>query len=167
MRNITVKQYAESRGVTPEIVRRQLIRYEKDLQGHIVRTGRIRMLDETAVAILDQHRYPRETTVDIAEVDPKGEIEELRKNVADLLERLSKAQDQILELQNVHIELQRQQISLIEEKSRYQGMIEEKERTRKDQEQRITDQSKQIDELQKEVNSFQKSVFGFWRKRKP
>lgn len=166
MRKVTVKQYAESRGVTPEIVRRQIIRYEKELEGHVVIIGRARVLDETAVTILDQHRNRRGTAVDMAEVDPKGEIEELRKTVEDLLGKLNAAQNRIMELQNQQIELQKEQITLIEEKSRYQGMIEEKERNQQSQEQRISDQEQKITELQTEISSFQRSIFGFYRKKK-
>lgn len=166
MRRITVKQYAESRGVTPEIVRRQIIRYENELRGHVVRSGRARMLDETAVSILDLHRHPKVTPLDIAEVDPKGEIEELRKNVEELLGKLSEAQNRIMELQNQQIELQKEQITLIEEKSRYQGMIEERDRNQQSQEKRISDQEQKITELQTEISSFQRSIFGFYRKKK-
>lgn len=166
MERISVKEYARSRGVSSEIVRRQLVRYEKELEGHLSPLGKSKLLDEEAVKFLDGHRMQKTVTIELTDPETQKVIDELR-------EELRKAQQEITKLQAEQIELQRQQISLIEEKSRYQGMIEEKERSQKDQEKRIEEQNRelrenrqQMDVLWKEVNSFQRSVFGFWRKKK-
>ena len=61
---ISVKQYAESRGISGTAVRKQLARYAEELEGHIVVTSRRRMLDDEAVAFLDQHRQPKTLVID-------------------------------------------------------------------------------------------------------
>lgn len=173
MERISVKEYAKSRGVSPEIVRRQLIRYADDLKGHLSPLGKSKLLDEEAVRILDSHRLQRTVTVELADPETQRAMDELRKTIEDLRKQLDSTKDMV-------IDLQRENTSLIKESARYQGMIEEKERNQKSQEQRISDQEQRITsqeqkitnqeqkitELQTEVNSFQRSIFGLYRKKK-
>lgn len=159
MERMSVKEYAKSRGVSAEIVRRQLIRYADDLKGHLTPLGKSKLLDEEAVKILDSHRIQRTVTVELADPETQRAMDELRNTIEDLRNKLDSSKDLVIELQQKNLEL-------IEEKGRYQGMIEEKERNQKEQQQRISDQEQKISELQTEISSFQRSIFGFYRKKK-
>ena len=159
MEGISVKEYARSRGISAEIVRRQLIRYEKELEGHLKPQGKTKLLDEEAVTFLDGHRLQKSVTIELTDQEAQREINALKQTIEELRIKLEDAKTAV-------IELQEKQISLIEEKGRFQGMLEEKERSQKDTEQRLADQDQEIKDLRKDLDSFHKSVFGFWRKKK-
>ena len=46
MEVMTTRQFAESQQVTYEAIRKQLIRYREELEGHIIQKGRTKYLDE-------------------------------------------------------------------------------------------------------------------------
>lgn len=149
---LSVKEYARSRGISAEIVRRQIVRYEKELEGHLEPLGKSKLLDEEAVKFLDGHRLQKNVTIELTDTEVKREVEALKKTIEDLRGKLDEAKSSV-------IELQAKQIALIEEKGRFQGLLEAKEQSEKDKD-------REIEELRKDLSSFQKSVFGFWRKKK-
>ena len=53
---ITIRDYAKENNVSYEAIRKQIKRYEDELNGHIIKQNRTQFLDDIAVAILDQHR---------------------------------------------------------------------------------------------------------------
>lgn len=53
---VSIKEYAESKGISYESVRRQIPKYEKELNGHIVKRNNTRYLDEYAVSFLNTKR---------------------------------------------------------------------------------------------------------------
>lgn len=53
---ISLAEYAEQQHVSYEAVRQQVARYQNELDGHIVRQGRKRLLDDVAIEFLDSHR---------------------------------------------------------------------------------------------------------------
>lgn len=187
---ISVKDYARTRGISPEAVRRQLIRYQKELSGHVITKGRAKLLDETAVEFLDGHRMQR--TVTIAPTDPETQkiIDDLQKAVTDLQGKLN-------ESNNVIIELQRDQAALLEAKIHNKYLIADNVRL-EDESKRLRDeledariktavaeagaeeaeekikmlkqtnenQQEELNRARAEADSFQKSIFGFYRKKK-
>lgn len=53
---ISIKDYAAQKNVSYEAVRKQIKRYETQLDGHLERVGRTLYLDDDAVAFLDDKR---------------------------------------------------------------------------------------------------------------
>ena len=43
---ITIKDYAKQKGVSYEAIRKQIKRYEDELEGHLVKQNRFLMLDD-------------------------------------------------------------------------------------------------------------------------
>ena len=53
---ISINEYATDHQVTYEAVRRQVVRYEKELAGHVITQGKKKYLDDFAVQFLDGKR---------------------------------------------------------------------------------------------------------------
>ena len=56
MELVTIKQFADSQGISYEAVRKQLHKYSEELSGHVIRKGRTQYLDEKAVEFLKERR---------------------------------------------------------------------------------------------------------------
>lgn len=107
---ISIKDYAKSKNVSYEAVRKQVNRYKKELEGHISKVNRTQYLDDEAVALLDEKR--QENPIIIIEADKDERIEQLEAEnktlllkIATLQEELLKEKDQVKVLQNEKIEL--------------------------------------------------------------
>ena len=98
---ISIRQYAISRSVSYETVRRQVTKYSKDLKGHTKRVGNAVMLDEEAQEFLDGHRMQQSVVVEVS-----GDVE---KRIVDELRQ------QVDELKGQVITLQQEKIKLLEE----------------------------------------------------
>ena len=72
---ITIRDYAKENNVSYEAIRKQIKRYEDELNGHIIKQNRTQFLDDIAVAILDQHR--RENPVIIVNQDTDYRLKQL------------------------------------------------------------------------------------------
>ena len=149
---ISVTQYAESRGVSGPAVRRQLARYAKELEGHVITSGRKRMLDDEAVAFLDQHRMQRTVIVDGEEVSLSDQVTALHEKVKELEDSSLAEQVEILrrELeasQRKVMELQDNVIGLLEHKHRNQLLLE----SNKEKDQQILKQETEIQEKNQEI----------------
>ena len=72
---ITIRDYAKENNVSYEAIRKQIKRYEDELNGHIIKQNRTQFLDDIAVAILDQHR--RENPVIIVNQDTDFRLKQL------------------------------------------------------------------------------------------
>lgn len=98
---ITIKDYAKESGVSYEAVRQRIKRYEKELEGHIHRQGRIQYLDDVAVAFLNEHRllnptvlYDRGAGEDFRAL--QQELQDAKAEAKDYWEQLKK-KDNIIE----------------------------------------------------------------------
>ena len=107
---ISIKEYAKSKGVSYEAVRKQVARYEKELKDHVKKVNRTKYLDDEAVAFLDEKRA--DNPIIIMESSKDEEIQRLEMEnkalllkVAELQEALLKEKDQVKFLQNEKIEL--------------------------------------------------------------
>ena len=60
MKVMTIKEFAEDQKVSYEAIRKQLVRYQKELKDHISVTGRTQYLDEWAVDFLKKRRREHE-----------------------------------------------------------------------------------------------------------
>ena len=151
---ISIKDYAESRNVSQVAVRKQILRYQEDLKGHIIQEHRRRMLDDEAAAFLDKHRQPREIIIEKADEIAKKEIENLQL-------QLSMAQSKIIALQDTIISLKDQQTEFVRMQEQNRFLLEQK----KENSQQIQTIQEELTEVKNELNSFSKSWFGFWRKK--
>ncbi len=86
---ISIKDYAADNGVSYEAVRRQIVQYREQLEGHIHLQGRKQFLDDVAIAFLNQHRaqnpvsvYNKEAVEELRTL--KEENQKLLKEIAEL-----------------------------------------------------------------------------------
>lgn len=115
---ISIKDYAKSKNVSYEAVRKQINRYRKELDNHIQKVGRTQYLDETAIAFLDEKR--KANPVVVFESNKDEEIERLKEENKNLLLKVMELQDQLLKEKECVQRLQEEQITLLEEKSEQQ-----------------------------------------------
>lgn len=172
---LSVKEYAESRSISQEAVRRQLIRYENELEDHIIISNRKRMLDDEAVAFLDQHRMPRNVVIEQSDRARKEEIDNLHDEIDRLKNELLIEKERTLMAKDQIIELQKAATVLLEYKAKNQILLEQKDQDQEKLEkvrQELTEAREELgatkDDLaaaQTELNSFTPSLFGFYRKK--
>lgn len=120
---ITLKEYAQNKGVTYEAIRRQVAKYESELRGHIVIRDRTKYLDEYAQDFLSKRR--RLSPVVVKVEDSTEATENLEKTVEALRAQLMGAQNELLSAQKRIIELQDERSSMIETQTRYTALLEE------------------------------------------
>lgn len=94
---ITIKDYAKQKGVSYEAIRKQIKRYEDELEGHLVKQNRFLMLDDEAVQFLDSKRS--ENPVIVYEQNKDEELEQLRHENKVLLIHMNTVQDQLGKVQ--------------------------------------------------------------------
>ena len=179
MELVTIKQFADSQGITYEAVRRQVARYSEELSDHIIRQNRTQYLDEKAVEFLKERR--RESPIVLQTIDQGEEIGRLQDQVESLKAQLVTAQNKLLEAQEKVISLQDEAQKALEDRARYTALLEDHEdQKRKLQEtsdqlrrveadrddavQRAQDLQTERDEAVREAKSYIKSWFGFYRK---
>ena len=105
---MTLKQYAEKCGISYEAVRQLVTRHAEEIGDHIHKQGRTRLLDDTAVQLLDNLRQNQKIIVQ--RIDPHEEIEALKAENKALLIKLDQLHDELHEEQRkneqLHIQLQ-------------------------------------------------------------
>ena len=111
-----IRDYAKNNGVSYEAVRKQVKRYEKELEGHIVKQGKTQYLDEYAVNFLDERRASN--PVIILQADKDEEIEALKAENKRLLIQLAEVQNMLIAEKDAVKALQADKIALLEEKNR-------------------------------------------------
>lgn len=94
---ITIKDYAKQKGVSYEAIRKQIKRYEEELESHLVKQNRFLMLDDEAVQFLDSKRS--ENPVIVYEQNKDEELEQLRHENKVLLIQMNTVQDQLGKVQ--------------------------------------------------------------------
>lgn len=94
MNVITLRDYAKQNNISYEAVRKQVVRYQDELAGHLIRDGRQQFLDEEAVAFLDARR--QKNPVAIIQIEKDEKIEQLENENKFLLQKLTAVQDALL-----------------------------------------------------------------------
>ena len=137
---MTIREYATSRAVSYEAVRKQVRQYKKkELKKHITYQGRTAELDDFAIEFLDKHRQQRSVVMQASTEETQKELERLHNQVHQLQEELQRKSDKI--------------VGLLEEQK---GLIEDK--TKKE----ILE--KDNAELKQELSRYQRTLFGLYRK---
>lgn len=176
---ITIKEYARSRGISHEAVRRQLVRYSEELEGHISIQGRSKYLDDKAVEFLDKHRLPKTIVIDPTDEEAKQEIDNLKS-------QLDMMKDRITDLQNTIISLQGERMSLIEDRIRNQVLLEVKTKETSDLQEKLEtmdqdnrnlqeqlvikdqdnrDLQSRLEDAEKEAGRYVRSWFGLYKRK--
>ena len=103
---MNLKEYSDTRNVSYNAVKKQIQRYKEYLGENIFRQGKNLILNEKAVEFLDsKQKCP------INVLSPKNLIEGLKKENNDL-------KDQVINLQNMVIELQKNLVNVLSEKTK-------------------------------------------------
>ena len=109
---ISLKDYAKQKGVSYEAVRRQVVRYKQELEGHIQKVNRTQFLDDEAVVFLDNKRH--ENPVVLVQADKDEELERLRNENKALLLKVTELQDALIQEKDNVKALQAEKIELLE-----------------------------------------------------
>ncbi len=137
---MTIKEYAESRKISYEAVRKQVKDYKKkELKNHITYQGRQAYLDDFAIDYLDQHRQKRNVVLYPTNKEIEEEMTRLRNQIAKLQEELVNRTDRI----NALLE---EKTLLIEDKTRGEMAAAE------------------LQEVKQELASYQRTIFGLYKK---
>lgn len=130
---ITIREYAQSRNLTYEAVRRRVDRYASKLGEHVVMKGNTRFLDDYAVEMLDE--TGKKMPIAIVNEAITEENENLRKQILELQAEVSRWKETSFTIQTQRSELlerlaeteKKQQTLLLEKQAEI-----DKERTAKE-----------------------------------
>lgn len=121
-RMTTIKEYAKEHNVSYEAVRKQVERYKKELDKHIVKKNRTQYLDDVAVDFLNERRAEKEIIIadnDSLELERlKIENERLRGEQEMLKDQIISLQAELIHEKDNYKQLQEKQILILEEKSK-------------------------------------------------
>lgn len=184
---VSIKEFAEKRGITYEAARRLVAKYQSKLSDHILIDGNRRLLDEDAVLALDEYRKKSPVVVrmesDSNRADKlSAEVELLRSQLLQAQTDLISAQKELLQLADARathalmLEEQKRNLQQIEEltadcdrlRSEADEARSDRDRAKEDLNQIKTalqeaQKAKEVSEA--EAGSYHKSWFGFYRKR--
>lgn len=146
---LSISEYAESRKISYEAVRKQVKAYKKtELKKHITYEGRTALLDDFAVDFLDQHRQKRNIILAPTEKEIEEELAQLRNKVLQLQEELLKRTDDMNAL------LKEEKL-LIADKAVAETKAAE-----------LDSVKKELNESRDELSKYHKVFLGFYRKIK-
>lgn len=113
---VTIKDYATSKGVSYEAVRKQVKTYAAELEDHITKKNRTQFLDEFAIEFLDNKRA--ENPIVIINEGREAELQALREENKALLVKIATLQEQIIAKSDKIEELQDANIKLLQTKTK-------------------------------------------------
>lgn len=132
---ITLKEYADSRGVSYESVRQMVARHEAELEGHISKQHNVRYIDNAGAEMLNEWRkigqvvvYRQEKADYVKELE--AQVQELREELLKRVSLIESLQAKIIELQiekeagtKLLLDKQRLEMELAQAKELEKGMI--------------------------------------------
>ena len=185
---LSLRQIAERQNVSYEAIRKQVVRYEEELKGHISVKNRTQYLDDWAVEFLQNRR--RESPIIIVGQEKeeemknlKDQVETLRTQLLEVQKELLKSREEHLKAQDRIIELQEESRTTLEARIKYTALLEDN----KAKEAKLTEAKSQIEflkttidgvrkdwmedqktieDLQKEHAEDQEQIEGLWKDRK-
>ena len=141
---MTLKDYAASKKISYEAVRKQVNRYRAELGDHVFSDGRQQFLDAAAIEFLDERRMRNPI---VQEQNDKNErMEELELNYQNLLIKVAEQADKIATL----MEWKAENAVAIAAANQNQLMLEEKSKEIGDLKCSLKEASSKIEEMQKE-----------------
>lgn len=93
---ISIKDYAKSRGITPQAVYQMIKTHKNELKEHIIKDNKTQFLTPEAEEILD--RYRNKASIVIEKADNTAMIESLKEENRNLLIKIANQADKIAEL---------------------------------------------------------------------
>lgn len=114
---ISIKNYASSKGVSPQSIYQHIKRYAAELDPHVIKENGVKNLDDYAVKFLDE-KIEGDSIV-VIDTQKDDEIKKLQQENKNLLYKLTSVQDKVIVQSNQIIELQRM---LIEEKPKKKSL---------------------------------------------
>lgn len=158
---ITVKQYADERGISIQAVHQSMNGKQKKekLKGHVYIKDGIKWLDDEAVVILDKDR--RKSAYLIERAESSEEIEMLKQQVEQLLIKTATQADKISELSEwkadhaVAIAEANQQHLLLEEKlkqvEQLETSLDKSKNETKEAETKLLQEKQRVEQLQADL----------------
>lgn len=112
---VSLREYATSRNISYEAVRKQVDKYKEELGEHLSSHNNKRFLDEQAVEFLDNHRGDSGVTTVLKGSELISPDLELKKENDALVRKLAVLQDQLLNYKDKELDLaeQNEQIKLL------------------------------------------------------
>lgn len=156
---ISMKEYAESCGLSYEAVRKKVSRYKTELEGHITKQGRVQFLDEFAVDFLEEHRDQQPVVV--SDVTQLREMQQIKAEKEELLrenQRLHEAMETLNQKLIKALEREVEQTGQLAEAAAKQLLLEQKELE-------ADTQRKRAEAAEAELNQYQPWAFGLYRKK--
>lgn len=108
----SLKEYAKAHSVSYEAIRKQVVRFSAELEGHIKKVDRTQFLDDYAVEFLNEKRASN--PVIILESSKDERIQELESANQRLLIKVTELQEQLLAEKDSVKQLQQEKIQLLE-----------------------------------------------------
>ena len=122
---VTIKEYAEIKGVSTQAVYKQLKTHEKALQGHVQKIKGTRYLDDEAVAYLNKQSESSPAVV--IQTDNEELLEALKVENENLKIKIMELQDQLIHKSDMVIGLQEEMRHMITQKEEPTQQPEEKQ----------------------------------------
>lgn len=117
---LTIAEYAKSRSVSYEAVRKQINRYSLELDGHISKQGRTQYLDSEAEAFLDSKRQKDPVFV----LDDRDRVlQEKEQRIAELEDMLQKMTLQYQAEHAIALIAEERQTMIADQKEQIQNLI--------------------------------------------
>lgn len=163
MNVVTLRDYAKQNNISYEAVRKQVVRYKKELDGHLIRDGRQQFLDEEAVAFLDAKR--QKNPVAIIQMDKDEAIEDLKAQLDVAKNKIIALQEQRDQLKDEKhaLELENAKIALLEaENGKKDEILAEAEKTSQKLSDELTEVRSELEREKKRKLTFRE----FWNRRK-
>lgn len=111
---ISIKDYAKKKGVSYEAVRKQVIRYKSELEGHITKINRTQYLNDEAVSFLDTKRQENPVMQNNKEskiFELESKVYQLEEENRELLLKISDLENKLLEAHELISELKNEKIT--------------------------------------------------------
>lgn len=144
---ISMRDYAKEKHISYEAVRKQVVRYQKELEGHIFKQGRTQYLDEYAVEFLSEKRATN--PIIIYEANKDEEIERLKNENDSYLKKIAILQEQLLQQKDQMISLEVAQQAAEKETKLLEGFIQDA----KAEIQTVTEEKQEQERIRKELEA--------------
>ena len=110
---ISLAEYAEQQHVSYEAVRQQVARYQNELDGHIVRQGRKRLLDDVAIEFLDSHRQESlglGPNISVENAQLQKDLDFINHEYMAALKEISALKDTVIPVSYTHLDVYKRQL---------------------------------------------------------
>lgn len=135
MKMVTLKEFASQHHISYEAVRKSVVRYRDELDGHIIteKGSKRQYLDEEAQRILSDHR--KQNPITIIRESHSDKLTEQAAEIESLKSKIDFYRDEL-------IQLQKQQIVLLEKRHEYESFLEDRDRLQAEHDKAIEERNR-------------------------